>query len=293
MSKKPLIIVTHNGAFHADDVFACAALLLVYPEAIIIRSRDKEDIQKGDIVVDVGEEYDPKRMRFDHHQIDGASVRQNGIPYASFGLVWKEYGFKIAGSEEVAQVIEEKLAYPIDAQDNGFAISSAIIGGVKEYSIADYLDSFTYDAQTMKDFDEVFKTVLPIAQKVIKHEIEIAKVKIAEWEETRRLYEESLDKEIIVLPRIISWKHVLIPTRAQFVVSPRTDGRWQVRCVPKAINSFESKKPLPEEWAGKRDNELENATGVGDAIFCHKGRFLAVAGGKEGAIALAKLALAE
>jgi hypothetical protein len=44
-------IVTHDGNFHVDDVFAVAVLLLVYPEAEVIRSRDKETIEQGDIAI--------------------------------------------------------------------------------------------------------------------------------------------------------------------------------------------------------------------------------------------------
>jgi len=48
---------------------------------------------------------------------------------------------------------------------------------------------------------------------------------------------------------------------------------------------------LPAEWAGLRDAELARVTGVADAVFCHRNRFMAVARTKEGAVALAKLAL--
>ena len=39
------------------------------------------------------------------------------------------------------------------------------------------------------------------------------------------------------------------------------------------------------------DETLQKVTGVEDAVFCHKGLFLAVAKSKEGAIKLAELAL--
>ena len=53
---------------------------------------------------------------------------------------------------------------------------------------------------------------------------------------------------------------------------------------------FLRRKYFPESWAGKRDSELAGITGVLDAVFCHNHRFIAVAGSKEGAFALAKLA---
>jgi uncharacterized UPF0160 family protein len=63
--------------------------------------------------------------------------------------------------------------------------------------------------------------------------------------------------------------------------------------VRKDSKSFESKKYLPQEWAGKKDAELAEISGVPDATFCHNARFMAVAKSKEGAIDLAEKALTE
>ncbi len=123
---KKTLIVTHSGSFHSDDVFAVAALLLwLAKESItaeVLRSREPKDCQRADYVVDVGGEYDISRNRFDHHQPGGGGSRPEGIPYASFGLVWKQIGPALAGSDEVAQAIDRKLVMPIDAPDNGIDI---------------------------------------------------------------------------------------------------------------------------------------------------------------------------
>jgi uncharacterized UPF0160 family protein len=80
-------IVTHNGNFHADDVFSIAAFKCIFSSFKLIRTRDFDIIAKADIVIDVGGEYDPEAGRFDHHQRGGAGERENGIPYSSFGLI--------------------------------------------------------------------------------------------------------------------------------------------------------------------------------------------------------------
>jgi uncharacterized UPF0160 family protein len=80
-------IVTHNGNFHADDVFSVAALKSIFSSFTLIRTRDLEIISTADIVIDVGGEYDPEKGRFDHHQRGNAGERENGIPYSSFGLM--------------------------------------------------------------------------------------------------------------------------------------------------------------------------------------------------------------
>src|SRR3989338_1890434 len=149
-------IVTHNGHFHADELLAVATLLIKFPDAEVVRSRDEAVIGSADIVVDVGLSYDPAKFQFDHHQVGGAGVRENGVPYASFGLIWKEYGEEIAGGSEEARIIEEKLAMPIDAGDNGVDLYQPTIGDVREYSLGDFFESFVEQAESMEDYDRNF-----------------------------------------------------------------------------------------------------------------------------------------
>ena len=116
-------LVVHDGNFHTDDVFAVAFLMLLRGAEYfdVIRSRDEALIAEADWVVDVGGTYDHKTRRYDHHQ-NGAPVRDTGVPYSAFGLLWKHYGVEWCGSETVAKRIEEKLVVPIDANDNGITI---------------------------------------------------------------------------------------------------------------------------------------------------------------------------
>lgn len=102
-----LTVVTHNGNFHADDVFSIAALRLVLPDFKLVRTRDTQLIAQADIVIDVGGEYDPAAGRFDHHQRGGAGARENGIPYSSFGLVWQKYGLQLChGDENIVNAVD-------------------------------------------------------------------------------------------------------------------------------------------------------------------------------------------
>ena len=100
---------THSCKFHADDVFSAALLLYLNPEITITRgSRVPEDFDG--IVFDIG------RGRYDHHQKD-SRVRENGIAYAAFGLLWEELGSEILG-EELAQKFDEAFVQPLDNNDN-------------------------------------------------------------------------------------------------------------------------------------------------------------------------------
>jgi len=91
-----ITIATHDGNFHADDVFSIAALKAVFPTFTLIRTRDLTLIAKADIVIDVGGEHNEDTGRFDHHQRGGAGARENGIPFSSFGLFGKSTEYKYA-----------------------------------------------------------------------------------------------------------------------------------------------------------------------------------------------------
>lgn len=82
---------THSGKFHADDVFSSALLLYLNPEITITRGNKVPEDFDG-IVFDIG------RGKYDHHQKD-SRIRENGIPYAAFGLLWEDLGCEILGDE--------------------------------------------------------------------------------------------------------------------------------------------------------------------------------------------------
>ena len=89
--KKDASAWTHNGKFHADDVFSAALLLYLNPEIRIFRGNQVPEDFTG-VVFDIG------RGRYDHHQKD-SRIRENGIPYAAFGLLWEGLGADILGEE--------------------------------------------------------------------------------------------------------------------------------------------------------------------------------------------------
>jgi uncharacterized UPF0160 family protein len=62
--------------------------------------------------------------------------------------------------------------------------------------------------------------------------------------------------------------------------------------MPPEPGSFAQRLPLPESWAGLEGAELAAASGVADAVFVHVRRFVGAAASRDGAIAMARLALA-
>jgi len=300
-------LITHNGSFHADDIFACATLILYLEKNNndfsaqggpasgweVIRTRDEEIIKTGDYVFDVGGIYDADKNRFDHHQIGGAGKRENGIEYSSFGLVWKKFGEKIITSEKAKMIIDRHLVAPIDASDNGFDLVES------KHKIFPYLiqDFFRVMRPTWRETDEkidqMFLKSVEIAKEILTREIAYAQDAIIADEAIFSIYKNTEDKRIIVLDKNYAKKEILEKlTETLYVVYPReTSNSWGVEAIRKDFKSFENRKNLPKSWAGLKDEALQKVSGVGDAIFCHKALFMAVAKSKEGAIKLAELAL--
>src|SRR6478609_9205458 len=117
-------VATHNGSFHADEVFAIAALGLLPEPLEVVRTRNPELLAAADLRVDVGFRFEPEAGDFDHHQRDFSEVRSNGVGYASFGLIWREFGARVCGGDQdVADGIEESLVQAVDANDTGQQIA--------------------------------------------------------------------------------------------------------------------------------------------------------------------------
>ncbi len=291
---KETTIITHSGSFHADDVFAVATLRILLGDAAqvkVIRTRDQVVIETGDYVVDVGGIYDESKNRFDHHQASGAGVRQNGIPYAAFGLVWKKYGETLCGSREVAEMVEQKLVMPLDATDNGVEISSSVFRDIWPYGIQNVVTASLPTWKEDQNTDPIFDRLVQFAVPLLKREI----LKAQHQKDAERLVEEiyanTPDKRIIVLPEKYPWTDVLGKyDEPLFVIYPDNE-KWHVKAMRNDEGSFANRKDFPESWAGKMNHELITITGIPDALFCHLKRFLVVASSKDGAIALAKLAL--
>ncbi len=302
MENKKIKIITHSGNFHTDDVFAVSTLSLLLDKRDekyeIIRTRDPEIIKTGDFVVDIGWEYDPDKNLFDHHQEGGAGKREDGIPYSSFGLVWKKYGEQLCGSKEAAHKIDKRLCRPIDAADNGVETYKRVSEELFPYVLHNITLVFRPTWKEMEDGsrndDIAFSELVSLARKILEREIKNA-VDSTEGEAlVRDAYEKSENKNIIILEGHYPWEDVLSDyPEPLYVVKPdrQNGGKWKIKAVGNDTHTFENRKSLPQEWAGKRDEALVEITGVTDAVFCHNKRFIAVAGSKDGALKLAKLAV--
>jgi uncharacterized UPF0160 family protein len=291
-------VATHPGNFHADDVFAVAALRLAHGDDAVevVRTRDADVQAAADARVDVGGVDDAASGDFDHHQKGGAGERANGIRYASFGLVWRHVGVDVAGSEEAAASVDERIVQGVDANDTGQTIMESLVEGVRPMTVSGIVAALNpaWDEElTPEEEDARFLEAVALAQGILAREVAGA----AGFQRARELVRAAIgraeDPRVIELDRNMPWRETVVAGApdALYVIYPKSDG-WGMQAVPVRAGSFDNRRDLPAEWAGLSGAELAAATGVDDAIFAHVGRFYASAGSREGITALARLALA-
>jgi uncharacterized UPF0160 family protein len=284
-----ITIVTHNGNFHADDVFSIAALKCVFPTFNLVRTRDLALIAEADIVIDVGGEYKAESGRFDHHQRGGAGERENGIPYSSFGLIWKKYGLAICqNNQEVANAVDAELVSTIDAIDCGHV--KAVSQGI---SLTQTISMFNPTWQENSHFDACFDEAVDFALRVLTRFIASASGGINAKDIVAKAIENAEDPRVIVLAQYTPWKRTVhaLSKEALYMIYPSNSGQWRIQTVPVEPGSFDDRKPLPKEWAGLSDKALIAVTGIDDAMFCHNGLFIAGAESFESTMKMASIAL--
>ena len=273
------IALTHGGKFHADDVFSAALLKIVRPGITIRRIFEVPDDFKG-LVFDIG------RGEFDHHQ-ENAETRENGIPYAAFGLLWRELGVQVLlpgcspedAAAEAAR-FDEHFIQPLDEDDNT-GCGNQLAGVIASFNPAGDSDRLP---------DDCFAEAVAFADVILRKKID----GIFSTHRAKSLVEKALASEtdrIVILPQFAPWKTVLVPSDAEFIVYPSRRGGFDAQTVPESLDSKTAKCDFPLEWAGKEDGELQKLSGLKTLRFCHKGRFLISAGTQDDAFAACRLAM--
>ncbi|NBQ67377.1 MAG: MYG1 family protein [Nitrosomonadaceae bacterium] len=313
--------ITHSSVFHADDVMACAVLdFVVQHDLEVVRTRNLTDelLASANFVVDVGGKYDQVKY-FDHHQPEGAGKRDSGGSYAAFGLIWKHFGMDYlrelrqrhpklealprAELLKCHKHIDETFVAMFDAHDTG-----ELVGGVcrnpannsqvfDSYNLPQLVALFNPTPMihefTEEQQDKMFAAILPVAQSILSRVI----LKFF----SRGLGVLQLDRlddgqqPILVLEEFCEWQgDVVKRPHIIYVLSPNpSNGHWSVFAAKSALGFGldNLRKPFPAHWAGLTDGELAAASGVIDAVFCHRNLFIASARSYEGAKQLAQKAL--
>lgn len=298
-------LVTHSGGFHADELLSSVILTRLFPQAKIVRSRAPEWITSGSdrIIYDVGGAYDAGARIFDHHQ-RGAPLREDGQPYSSFGLVWKHYGHAYLADYGVPQSdidaihtsFDTSFVLPIDLTDNG-ALSPSTAGQLAGLTLPVLLETLkpAFDNKDPEADDRAFHAALAIARSFVEASIGKKAAKLRAETLVLKAIEATGEGRVLELPIGMPFRPAIVKAGADhllFVVHPR-DKDWCLTGIRRAEDGFELRADLPAAWAGLTNGDLEAASGVEGATFCHNGRFIAAAKTRGAALAMAEIAVEE
>lgn len=286
-------VITHSGTFHSDEVLATVILEKVLGNITICRTFKVPEELADDVIV-----YDIGFGMYDHHQKGGNGARENGVPYAAAGLIWKDFGRQLVADtcnpDLVWNLIDRDLIQGIDATDNGKIPKVDYPAQAMTFSQA--ISSFNPNWDSEMSTDDAFAKAVEFAKIVFDNVLANAVSKANAQDIVDEAIESSVNN-IMVLDRFVPWQEFIFSSANNkasdilFVVFPSNRGGYNWQCVPDALGSFGMRKAVPDEWKGLRDLELQNVTGVATASFCHPEGFIGGATTLEDAIALAKLAV--
>ncbi|KAM7491524.1 hypothetical protein LguiA_034445 [Lonicera macranthoides] len=317
---------THNGSFHCDEALGCFMIRLTnkFFNAEIVRTRDPKVLETLDAVLDVGGVYDPSQDRYDHHQKGFGEVFGHGFntKLSSAGLVYKHFGSEIIAKElqldeghpdvhKLFLAVYKSFMEAIDAIDNGinqydtdqpprYVNNTHLSSRVGKFN----LDWIEPDQSPEKE-NEAFHRAMALAGSEF---LDSVRFHAKSWLPARSIVMECLaarhtidpSGEIMVLDKFCPWKLHLFELEQEMKIEPLIkyviyqDDRsknWRVQAVAVAPDRFESRKPLPSQWRGLRDDELSEESGIPGGVFVHMSGFIGGNQSYDGALAMAKAAL--
>jgi uncharacterized UPF0160 family protein len=278
---------THDGTFHADEVTATALLLFFncIDKEKIVRSRDPNVLKNCEYVCDVGGVFNPLQKLFDHHQVEYQG------PLSSAGMILEYLKEQKKISIKEYDHLNETLILGVDAHDNGKETNAL---GTCTYShIISNFNPICHEENPdviEKCFFEALNFSLQLLQKIWQRYQYI--------QSCRQIVADTMKngEECLIFDQNIPWLDTFFELDgqnhpAQFVIMP-SENHWKLRGIPPDMShKMQVRCPLPKEWAGLHDEELEKASGIKGSIFCHKGRFISVWETKEAALKALKTIL--
>ncbi|KAG2483936.1 hypothetical protein HYH03_017256 [Edaphochlamys debaryana] len=321
-------IGTHSGTFHCDEALGCWMLRQTdkFKDAEIVRTRDPEVLKDLDIVIDVGGEYDPERLRFDHHQRSFDTKFGHGFDctrLSSAGLVYKHYG---------KEILAALLKWPLDHPDldtvylqvyrTFIEAVDAVDNGVNQFPVGPgtaplYVNNTTLGARVgslnprwnQPSDDATLYNQFLKAVELTGTEFAAAVDWVAMgWLPGRRPVAAALAKrtevhpsgKIMLLEEYCPWKDHLYDLEKEHgiegqllfcVYQDDRDKSYRVQAVSVGPGSFENRRSLPAAWRGVRDDALSELSGIPGCVFVHAGGFIGGNKTREGALEMAVKAL--
>lgn len=315
-------IGTHHGTFHCDEALAVSLLKLLpaFAKHDILRTRNTDLLQQCEVVVDVGGEYDPERMRYDHHQKGfGTTFPNYKTKLSSAGLVYLHHGKSILKhisprklDESVLSMLHKKVyegfVEHIDGIDNGVEISNGELNYKVPTTLSSrvsYLNPRWNEENSDEITNERFKKAMELTlSEFIDHVLHLTE----SWLPARDIVESTINQRtavhdsgaILKFEQYCPWKSHLYDIEKErgmgpvikFVLYEDSNGSmWRVQAVNSAEGKFELRLGLPQAWRGLRDDALSQVSGIPGCTFCHAGGFIGGNKTFDGALQMAIQAL--
>ena len=282
-----------SSRWSADGVEDCRT------PCTIVRTRDAEvlSIAKQSTstwVLDVGGEYNPQQLNFDHHQDSMREQWEDGTPYSCAGLVWRWIMDQGAAqgelSPEVAQDVGLSLIRGLDSHDNG---------------VLPFPEAIACEGYNRNQVDETiaaeqFEKALAFMSDVLDNAIHQARAKVGARQVLQRAWEQrSPGQRYVVLESAMDYPDgtgllkEVSNGEALLLGLPGKSNRYNLISTS-LENRFESACPVPEAWRGKMDFLVQDDLGDVSIAFAHKTGFMCVVeGGPSEAVRVARMVLAE
>ncbi len=314
-----LKIGTHDGVFHCDEVLGCYLLMILFPQASIVRTRDPERLECCDIVLDVGGVYNPQNHRYDHHQKTFQHtmstlknpIISSDVRLSSAGLIYHHFGKDIvkkmlhSENETMIDYVYNKLyqsfVQEIDGIDNGIPA----FDGEPLYHVHTHIGNRvkrlnkSWNSKGTWDENEHFQK----AMELVGNEFENYATTFRDVDyPAREIVHEAIQNrrnvhpsgEIMELQHHCPWKEHFFELEAIHKIEPpikyvlyAADDSYRVMGVPLTPSSFLGRKFFPQSWRGLRDLELSRVAEIEGCIFVHSTGFIGGHKTRDGALKMA------
>lgn len=305
-----MLLITHDGVFHYDEVLATVVLLKIYPDAEIIRTRKREIIESGDIVYDVGRVFNIEKNRYDHHQ---SSFRETFSPnhyikLSSSGLIYKYFGEQFLNAFGIDQTnphyqkvfveVYEQYFMSADAIDNGYEIFGEIVPRSMSHIIHSFnLLSTVEQEETLENQDNRFLEAVKFVRKDLDNFMKnIVNNWLPGYAYLEQIIKNATD-DIIELDKYVLVDLVLeIEKKYQkdikFILKV-SENSTQILAVPQKKGHFGSKVCLKASWRGLVGDRLCEISQIPDCNFVHSNGFYGSNKTREGAIKMCRESIDE
>lgn len=262
--KESSVIVTHNGGFHADEVFCVAIFELLVNSAVkVIRTRNAEIIAEAKEtpnhwVFDVGREYDTEKLCFDHHQdteTDQASIGRFMEYLLNDGLDHVKMSFDedMKYAKQILTMVVDSFTREVDLHDTGNSDYSdqniiTISKHVSLYNGEDLTNTHIQDKQ--------FKSAVKMVKKLLTLFIDRELNKLKQYDTIKELFE--TQREILVMESYpLPWKEyacshpeILVKNNFHFALYPAKGTEWRLQAMPDPVTSerYSIRTKIPKNW---------------------------------------------